>query len=77
MTEDDMKFIKYVIGAINPGTSWEGGGGLKERLYILVQRKFLSLRSMCSFMGIDKESKPVLGHDDTLSPTPPTLGTTF
>ena len=27
MTEDDMKFIKYVIGAINPGTSWEGGGG--------------------------------------------------
>ena len=27
MTEDDMKFIKYVIGAINPGTSWEGEGG--------------------------------------------------
>ena len=33
MTEDDMKFIKYVIGAFNPGTSWEGGGGLKERIY--------------------------------------------
>ena len=75
MTEDDMKFIKYVIGAINPGTSWEGGGGGAKRTNL--QRRFLSLRSMCAFMGIDKESKPVLGHDDTLSPTPPTLGTTF